>query len=88
MRHLSAISIPPTLFRLLSVLSFIVLSHLPIASETVEQLLSRYANAGHSRKYALAKELCDTFQSNDVFFTPPQPVNPSMPPDTLDALVY
>ncbi len=76
------------MFRLSVLLVFLAVSHTLIAAETIGQLLSRYTDAGRSQKYALAKELCDSFLSKDVYFTPPQAVSPTMPSDTLDALVY
>ena len=69
-------------------LCLLVLSHHLATAQSVDQLLSRYANVSHSQRYALAKQLCDSFLTEDVYFTPPQNVRPDMPADTLDALVY
>ena len=88
MKHFSAMSSPLSLFRLSVLLAFCALSRPLDAAETLEQMLSRYVDVSLSQRYTLAKQLCDSFMYKDVFFTPPQPVNPAMPSDTLDALVY
>ena len=73
----------------LTMLAAICAVCLPLASQpTVEQLLDHYAKAGNKERYTLAKQLSDRFHQEDVFFTPPQPVSPDMPSDTLDALVF
>lgn len=88
MKHFPAFTHPLPLFRLSLLLAFCALAHPIAAEETVEQKLTRYAGVSRSQRYALAKELCDSFLSMDVYFTPPPPVNPTMPSDTLNALVY
>ncbi len=88
MKHFPAFTHPLSLFRLSLLLAFCALAHPIAAEETVEQKLTRYAGVSRSQRYALAKELCDSFLSMDVYFTPPPPVNPTMPSDTLNALVY
>ncbi len=54
----------------------------------IEQLISDYEEASSSQKKNLATKIIQRLIEEDVFYTPPSPVRPDMPSDTLDALVY
>ena len=55
---------------------------------SIEQLISDYEEASSSQKKNLATKIIQRLIEEDVFYTPPSPVRPDMPSDTLDALVY
>ena len=55
---------------------------------SIEQLISDYEEASSSQKKNLATKIVQRLIEEDVFYTPPSPVRPDMPSDTLDALVY